>query len=87
MKIQTASDWKTRSGCGNEHPQSHPDCFLPASPSFVSRPDNLPPLWSESSGVTIFNQDGVVYEKDLGKKTDILAKTMKEYNPIPVAKG
>jgi hypothetical protein len=22
-----------------------------------------------------------VYEKDLGKKTDVLAKTMKEYNP------
>ncbi len=36
-----------------------------------------------SSGVMTFivNQDGVVYEKDLGKKTDALAKAMKEYNP------
>ena len=29
----------------------------------------------------IVNEDGVVYEKDLGRKTDILAKAMKEYNP------
>ena len=36
-----------------------------------------------SSGVMTFivNQDGVVYEKDLGKKTDVVAKNMKEYNP------
>src|SRR5271166_5561615 len=36
-----------------------------------------------SSGVMTFivNQDGVVYEKDLGKKTDVLAKAMKEFNP------
>src|SRR5208282_2259550 len=36
-----------------------------------------------SSGVMTFivNEDGVVYQKDLGKKTDALAKTMKEYNP------
>jgi len=27
--------------------------------------------------------DGVVYQKDLGKKTDVLAKDMKEYNPNP----
>jgi hypothetical protein len=35
------------------------------------------------SGVTSFivNQDGVVYQKDLGKKTESLAKSMKEYNP------
>ena len=26
-------------------------------------------------------QDGVVYQKDLGKKTDVLAKAMKKYNP------
>jgi hypothetical protein len=26
-------------------------------------------------------QDGVVYQKDLGKKTEGLAKAMKEYNP------
>jgi hypothetical protein len=29
----------------------------------------------------IVNQDGVVYQKDLGKKTEVLAKDMKEYNP------
>jgi hypothetical protein len=29
----------------------------------------------------IVNQDGVVYQKDLGKQTDILARTMTEYNP------
>jgi hypothetical protein len=36
-----------------------------------------------SSGVMTFivNEDGVVYQKDLGKKTDALAKAMKEYNP------
>jgi hypothetical protein len=41
------------------------------------------PAEYRSSGVMTFivNEDGVVYQKDLGKKTDILAKTMKEYNP------
>jgi len=36
-----------------------------------------------SSGVMTFivDQDGVVYQKDLGKKTGILAKAMKTYNP------
>ncbi|HYL68174.1 MAG TPA: DUF2950 domain-containing protein [Candidatus Limnocylindria bacterium] len=36
-----------------------------------------------SSGVMTFiiSEDGVVYEKDLGKKTDVLANAMKEYNP------
>jgi hypothetical protein len=29
----------------------------------------------------IVTEDGVVYQKDLGKKTDALAKAMKEYNP------
>jgi hypothetical protein len=29
----------------------------------------------------VVNQDGVVYEKDLGKQTDILACAMKEYDP------
>jgi hypothetical protein len=29
----------------------------------------------------IVNEDGVVYQKDLGEKTDALAKAMKEYNP------
>jgi hypothetical protein len=38
-----------------------------------------------SSGVMTFvvNQDGVVYQKDLGDKTEGLAKVMKEYNPGP----
>jgi hypothetical protein len=41
------------------------------------------PAEYRSSGVMTFmvNQDGVVYQKDLGKKTDILAKAMQEYNP------
>jgi Protein of unknown function (DUF2950) len=36
-----------------------------------------------SSGVMTFvvNEDGEVYQKDLGKKTEVLAKSMKEYNP------
>ena len=36
-----------------------------------------------SSGVMTFivNQDGVVLQKDLGKKADVLAKAMKKYNP------
>ncbi len=41
------------------------------------------PAKYRSSGVMTFivNQDGVVYQKDLGKQTDVLAKAMKEYNP------
>ncbi len=41
------------------------------------------PAEYRSSGVMTFivNQEGVVYEKDLGKKTDKVAKDMKEYNP------
>jgi hypothetical protein len=41
------------------------------------------PAEYKSSGVTTFivGQDGVVYQKDLGKKTESLAKSMKEYNP------
>jgi hypothetical protein len=41
------------------------------------------PAEHRSSGVMTFivNEDGVVYQKDLGKKTDALAKTMKEYKP------
>jgi hypothetical protein len=41
------------------------------------------PAEYRSSGVMTFivDQDGIVYEKDLGKKTDVLAKTMKEYKP------
>ena len=36
-----------------------------------------------SSGVMTFivNQDGVVYQRDLGAKTDAVAKTIKRYNP------
>ena len=41
------------------------------------------PAEYRSSGVMTFivNQDRVVYQKDLGKKTDALVKAMVEYNP------
>jgi hypothetical protein len=41
------------------------------------------PAEYRSSGVMTFivASDGVVYEKDLGKKTDTAARTMKDYNP------
>jgi hypothetical protein len=41
------------------------------------------PAEYRSSGVMTFivNDDGVVYEKDLGKKTDVVGKNMKEYKP------
>jgi Protein of unknown function (DUF2950) len=41
------------------------------------------PAEYRSSGVMTFivNEDGVVYQKDLGKKTGVVAKDMKEYNP------
>jgi len=41
------------------------------------------PAEYRSSGVMTFivNEDGVVYQKDLGNKTEVLAKAMKEYNP------
>jgi hypothetical protein len=41
------------------------------------------PAEYRSSGVMTFivNGDSVVYQKDLGIKTDILARAMKEYNP------
>ena len=41
------------------------------------------PAEYRSSGVMTFvvNQDGVVYQKDLGKKTETLGKFMREYNP------
>ncbi|MGB9236884.1 MAG: DUF2950 domain-containing protein [Terriglobales bacterium] len=40
------------------------------------------PAEYRSSGVMTFivNQDGVVYEKDLGAKTEVVAKSMKEYD-------
>jgi len=43
------------------------------------------PAEYRSSGVMTFivNEDGLVYQKDLGWKTDVLAKAMKEYNPGP----
>ena len=41
------------------------------------------PAEYRSSGVMTFivGEDGIVYEKDLGKKTTEIAKTMKEYEP------
>jgi len=41
------------------------------------------PAEYRSSGVMTFivDEDGVVYRKDLGKQTDVLAKAIKEYNP------
>ena len=41
------------------------------------------PAEYKSSGVMTFivSEDGAVYQKDLGRKTDVLAKGMKEYNP------
>jgi Protein of unknown function (DUF2950) len=41
------------------------------------------PAVYRSSGVMTFivNQDGIVYQKDLGKKTEALGKPMQEYNP------
>jgi len=41
------------------------------------------PAEYRSSGVMTFivDQDGVVHEKDLGKKTDVVAQAMTEYNP------
>jgi Protein of unknown function (DUF2950) len=40
------------------------------------------PAEYRSSGVMTFivNQDGIVYQKDLGKKTEALGKSMREYN-------
>jgi hypothetical protein len=29
----------------------------------------------------VVNQDGIVYQKDLGKKTEALGKAMQEYDP------
>jgi len=41
------------------------------------------PAEYRSSGVTTFivGPDGVVYQKDLGRKTGVLARAMREYNP------
>ena len=41
------------------------------------------PAEYRSSGVMTFivDQDGIVYQKDLGKKTGVIAKTMADYNP------
>jgi hypothetical protein len=41
-----------------------------------------PAVYRDSGVMTfIVNQDGIVYEKDLGKNTGSLAKDLKEYNP------
>jgi len=41
------------------------------------------PAEYRSSGVMTFivNEFGVIYQKDLGNKTDVLARAIKEYNP------
>jgi hypothetical protein len=41
------------------------------------------PAEYRSSGVMTFivNEDGVVYQKDLGKRTEVLAKALKVDNP------
>jgi Protein of unknown function (DUF2950) len=41
------------------------------------------PAEYRSSGVMTFivNQDGIVYQKDLGKETESLGKALQEYNP------
>ena len=41
------------------------------------------PVEYRLSGVMTFivNEDGIVYQKDLGNKTETLGKTMREYNP------
>ena len=41
------------------------------------------PAAHRSSGVMTFivNENGVVYQKDLGEKTEALGKAMREYNP------
>ena len=41
------------------------------------------PAEYRSSGVMTFivNQDGIVYQKDLGNKTEALGKAVQEYNP------
>ena len=41
-----------------------------------------PARWDQSGIMTfIVNQDGKVYQRDLGKKTSHVARGMKEYNP------
>jgi hypothetical protein len=41
------------------------------------------PAEYRSSGVMTFivNVDGIVYQKDLGPKTDVIARALMEYNP------
>ena len=41
-----------------------------------------PEHWDQSGIMTfIVNQDGKVYQRNLGEKTVAIAKSMKEYNP------
>jgi hypothetical protein len=51
---------------------------LTAGFAFVAYPAEY-----RSSGVMTFivGEDGVVYQKDLGRNTDVLAKALKEFNP------
>lgn len=46
------------------------------------------PAEYRSSGVMTFivTENGIVYQKDLGKTTDVLGKAMQEYNPTPTWK-
>jgi len=47
------------------------------------------PAEYRSSGIMTFivSRDGVVFQKDLGNKTDVLARAMKEYNPDSTWQG
>jgi Protein of unknown function (DUF2950) len=41
-----------------------------------------PAAYRDSAVMTfVVNQDGIIYEKDLGQNTASLAKELKEYNP------
>jgi hypothetical protein len=41
-----------------------------------------PQHWDQSGIMTfIVNQDGVIYQRNLGEKTAEMASSMKEYNP------
>ena len=51
-----------------------------------SQGPQIPVAWPAEYGVSgiltfMVNQDGVVYQKDLGAKTEIVGKALKEYDP------
>ena len=51
--------------------------------ALVAHPDK----WGNSGVMTfVINQQGRVYQKDLGPDTAILASSMTEYNPDPIWK-